>query len=90
MLVFVAKVMAQMDMWEQWALQGQSKHENQLAMSSRVLCGSAETREREKGRGKVEGSKRVDYDNDKQPIGLHSVTCSQLPDRPAAIAQHAM
>lgn len=46
--------------------------------------------ERERERGKVGGSKRVDYDNDKQPIGLHSVTCSQLPDRPAAIAQHAM
>lgn len=46
-LVFVAKVMAQMAMWEQvdGAGQGQNKHENQLAMSSRVLCGSAETSE---------------------------------------------
>lgn len=52
--MFVAKVMAQMAMWEQvgGAGQGQNKHENQLAMSSRVLCGSAETSE---GDREIEG-----------------------------------
>lgn len=56
-LVFVAKVMAQMAIWEQvgGAGQGQNKHENQLAMSSRVLCGSAETSEADREIERVGG-----------------------------------